>query len=218
MPTYHIAIIGAGPAGLSAGARAAERDRLARRPQPTHVLLEGSPALAQTIQRYQKGKHVMAEPGYLDLRSPVRFGPGSREQVLAGWTEDIARLGVNVRYGAEVRKVSGAKGAFTIALGNGESLQAEHVVLALGLEGNPRKLGVAGEDLPRVQYQLDDPGEYRGETDPGGGRRRLGDRKRAGPRRAERRGPDQPGQGVQPGQGRQPERGGERHRRSRPDG
>ena len=117
MPTYHIAIIGAGPAGLSAGARAAERDRLARRPQPTHVLLEGSPALAQTIQRYQKGKHVMAEPGYLDLRSPVRFGPGSREQVLAGWTEDIARLGVNVRYGAEVRKVSGAKGAFTIALG-----------------------------------------------------------------------------------------------------
>jgi Fe-S-cluster-containing hydrogenase component 2/thioredoxin reductase/CRP-like cAMP-binding protein len=164
MPPYHIAIVGAGPAGLSAGARAAERDRQARRTQPSHILLEGSPALAQTIQRYQKGKHVMAEPGYLDLRSPVRFGAGSREQILSAWTEDLSRLGVNIRYGAEVVKVSGAKGAFQLQLRSGETLQAEHVVLSMGLEGNPRKLGAPGEDLPRVQYQLDDPREYRDEV------------------------------------------------------
>jgi thioredoxin reductase len=36
-------------------------------------------------------------------------------------------------------------------------------VLGIGLQGNLRKLGVAGEDLPFVQYQLDDPDEYRGE-------------------------------------------------------
>src|SRR5450432_916731 len=164
MTRYHIAIIGAGPAGLSAAARAAERDRLAGRAQASYVLLEGSPEPAQTIRRYQKGKHVMAEPGYLDLRSDVAFVAGTREQVLTNWTADLTRLGVNVRYGAEARSIVGAKGAFEVKLGNGESLLAEHVVLAIGLEGNPRKLGVPGENLPRVQYQLDDPKAFRDEV------------------------------------------------------
>jgi len=31
------------------------------------------------------------------------------------------------------------------------------VILAIGLQGNLRPLGVPGEELPRVQYQLDDP-------------------------------------------------------------
>jgi CRP-like cAMP-binding protein/Fe-S-cluster-containing hydrogenase component 2 len=38
------------------------------------------------------------------------------------------------------------------------------VVLAIGLQGNPRKLGAPGEDASFVQYTLDDPEEYRGET------------------------------------------------------
>lgn len=66
---YQIAIISAGPAGLSAAGRAVERDRPAKRATPSYVLLEGFAAHAKTIQRYQKGKHVMAEPGSLDLRS-----------------------------------------------------------------------------------------------------------------------------------------------------
>jgi hypothetical protein len=37
-------------------------------------------------------------------------------------------------------------------------------VLCIGLQGNIRMLGVPGEDLERVQYQLDDPDEYSGET------------------------------------------------------
>ncbi len=160
---HHIAIIGGGPAGLSAAARAAERDRLTGRTQPSYVLLEGSPAPAQTIQRYQKGKHVMCEPGYLDLRSDLRFAAGSREEVLALWSEDLTKLGVNIRYGAEARAITGAKGAFEIKLHNGETVAAEHVVLAIGLEGNPRKLGVPGENLARVQYQLDDPRAFHDE-------------------------------------------------------
>ena len=37
-------------------------------------------------------------------------------------------------------------------------------MLAIGLQGNLRKLGAAGENLPIVQYQLDDPKEYEDET------------------------------------------------------
>jgi flavin-dependent dehydrogenase len=76
---YRIAIIGAGPAGLSAAGRAAELDSKERRPTPSYVLLEGFSAHAKTIQRYQKRKHVMDEPGFLDLRSDMRFGAGARE-------------------------------------------------------------------------------------------------------------------------------------------
>jgi Fe-S-cluster-containing hydrogenase component 2/thioredoxin reductase/CRP-like cAMP-binding protein len=165
---YQIAIVGAGPAGLSAAARAADRDRRARvqgkGSTPSYVLLEAFNVHAKTIQRYQKGKHVMAEPGFLDLRSDMAFGAGSREQVLAKWGEGLQQGGVNIRYGAEVRKVSGNKHAFNLQLASGEIVQAAHVVLAIGLEGNPRKLGAPGEDLERVQYQLDDPREFRDET------------------------------------------------------
>jgi thioredoxin reductase/Fe-S-cluster-containing hydrogenase component 2/CRP-like cAMP-binding protein len=164
MPNFQIVIIGAGPAGLSAAARAAERDKLARRSTPSYVLLEGFNAHAKTIQRYQKGKHVMAEPGFLDLRSDLQFAAGARESILGNWGQGLQRLGVNIRYGAEVKRVSGSKGAFSVQLASGETLTAENVVLAIGLEGNPRKLGVPGEDCPEVQYQLDDPKEFSNET------------------------------------------------------
>lgn len=165
---YQIAIVGAGPAGLSAAARAADRDRRAHKDgkggTPSYVLLEAFNAHAKTIQRYQKGKHVMAEPGFLDLRSDLEFAAGSREKILASWGTGLQKSGVNIRYGAEVRKISGNKHAFNLQLANGETIQAAHVVLAIGLEGNPRKLGATGEDSQRVQYQLDDPKEYRDET------------------------------------------------------
>jgi Fe-S-cluster-containing hydrogenase component 2/CRP-like cAMP-binding protein/thioredoxin reductase len=161
---YQLAILGAGPAGLSCAARAAEIDRRTNQATPTYVLLEGFSLPAKTIQRYQKGKYVMAEPGFLDLRSDVRFAAGTREGILGNWTEDLSRLQVNTRYGCEVQKVTGNAGDFTIALTNGDRLRAASVVLAIGVEGNPRRLGVKGEDENSVLYQLDDPKEFRGET------------------------------------------------------
>ena len=154
---FKIAVIGAGPGGLSAATHAAELGI-------SHVLLEQSAHPANTIQRYQKRKHVMAEPGVLPLRSALPFGPARREEILAAWTEGLARHRVNVRYGATVAKITGARPEFTITLANGEQLLAETVIFAIGLQGNPRQLGVPGQDLPCVQYQLDDPDEYRDES------------------------------------------------------
>jgi Fe-S-cluster-containing hydrogenase component 2/thioredoxin reductase/CRP-like cAMP-binding protein len=161
---FHIAIVGSGPGGLSAATRAAHYDRERRAVSPTYVLLESYSVPAKTIQRYQKGKHVMAEPGYLELRSDVGFAAGTREAVLDGFTRALAAQDVNVRYGAAVKRIAGAKGDFTLELESGERLRAEHVILGIGLEGNPRRMGVPGEEDPRVQYHLDDPEEFRDET------------------------------------------------------
>ena len=80
---FEIIIIGAGPGGLSAASRAAESG-------VSHVLLESSPKIANTIQKYQKGKHVMATPDILPLRSPIDFQAGKREAILEAWEKGIA--------------------------------------------------------------------------------------------------------------------------------
>lgn len=164
---FDIAIIGAGPAGLSAAGRAAEHDSEARKGNPnhkaTHILLEAAPFHANTIQRYQKGKHVMDEPGYLDLRSPMDFSAGKREQILDAWAQGIAATAVNFRAETEVSKISGERGNFTISCSDGTEISANHVVLSIGTQGNPRRLGVEGDSSQFVQYQLDDPDEYTNE-------------------------------------------------------
>ena len=154
---YTVAIIGSGPAGLSAAARAGESGM-------SHVLLESSPHFSNTIFRYQKGKFVMAEPAQLPLRSPLPFDAGKREEILDGWGSAADQASVNVRHSSEVTGIQRERGTFNLTLKNGDSVRAETVVLAIGLQGNIRKLGVEGEDLPFVQYQLDDAGAYHDET------------------------------------------------------
>ena len=154
---YHLGIVGSGPAGLSAAARAAELG-------VAHVLFEGEPHVSNTIHKYQKGKHVMAEPQILPLRSPLPFAAGKREVVLEGWRATARKLGVNIRHNAEVAAIGGRDGLFEIRTRSGETFRCRKVVLAIGVQGNLRKLGVPGEDLEGIQYQLDDPDEYNGET------------------------------------------------------
>src|ERR1700758_5329862 len=89
-----IGIIGSGPAGLSAAAHAAELG-------VSHVLLEAEPHLCNTIHKYQKGKHVMAEPQVLPLRAAVPFAAGKREAILSAWDEGIQRHKVNTRHNAD---------------------------------------------------------------------------------------------------------------------
>ncbi len=154
---FKIAIVGSGPAGISAAARAAERGA-------AHVLLEAEAHLSNTIFRYQKGKFVMDEPTVLPLRSPMPFAAGVREDILKNWSQAVSRFRVNVRYKHEVASIRKGDAGFALKCANGQTIEADAVVLGIGLQGNIRKLGCPGEDLPFVQYQLDDPEEYEGET------------------------------------------------------
>jgi len=150
---FKIVIVGSGPAGLSAAARAAQLGL-------SHVLLEKTDHLSDTIYKYQKGKHVMATPSQLVLRSDFDFEAGKREKVLGTWDKQAEEQKVSVRLNAEVKAIKGAKGDFTVTLTNGEEIKTENVILSIGTQGNPNKMRCDGAELPHVQYQLDDPGEY----------------------------------------------------------
>src|ERR1700749_694524 len=91
---YELAVVGAGPGGLSAAARAAEQ-------QLSHVLLESAAQHANTVQQYQHHKHERAGPGVLPLRSDVSFAAGKGEDSLASWQRAIETSRINVRYRSE---------------------------------------------------------------------------------------------------------------------
>ncbi|MFM9851687.1 MAG: cyclic nucleotide-binding domain-containing protein [Sphingomonadaceae bacterium] len=150
---YRIAIVGSGPAGLSAASRAAQLGL-------SHILLEKTDHLSDTIYKYQKGKHVMATPSQLVLRSDIDFAAGKREVVLDTWDEQTAKNNVAVRKNAEVKAITGTKGDFTLTLVSGEAIRAETIILAIGTQGNPNTMRCPGGDLAHIQYTLDDPGEY----------------------------------------------------------
>jgi len=154
---YKIAIIGSGPAGLSAAAHAAELG-------VSHILFERAKQYSDTIFKFQKRKHVMATPETLPLRSDLPFKESSREEILGGWNDGMGARAINVRMATEVTAITGEKGAFKIATKGGEEVTAEAVILSIGVQGNLRQLGVPGDNWDRVQYQLDDPDEYQNEN------------------------------------------------------
>jgi len=154
---FNIIIIGAGPSGLSAATRAAQQGA-------DYLLLEASPAIANTIRSYQRRKLVMAEPRALPLRSPLAFSASLREVVLDTWEKTISEHRINIRYQSKVTDITSTAKKLKLVLEDGEKLTADHVVLAIGVQGNLRKLEIPGGDSEYVQYQLDDPEAYQNET------------------------------------------------------
>jgi Fe-S-cluster-containing dehydrogenase component/thioredoxin reductase/CRP-like cAMP-binding protein/pSer/pThr/pTyr-binding forkhead associated (FHA) protein len=155
--SVRLAIIGAGPAGIAAAVRAAERGI-------QHVLFERS-VFANTIVKYQKGKLVMAEPTQLPLQADLKvvFEEGVREQVLEWWSAAMAGVGAELVEACEILSIGGQKGAFEIQArdgGGARTIDATHIVLAIGVQGDLRKFGVPGDDQPWVTYQLDDPRDH----------------------------------------------------------
>ena len=68
---------------------------------------------------------------------------------------------MNIRYRERVESIDPKDGVFHVRTGEQQYVAAA-VLLAIGRRGTPRKLGVPGEDLPKVVYRLIDPEQYRG--------------------------------------------------------
>ncbi len=109
-PEFGVAIVGSGPAGMSAATRAAKSGL-------SHILLERRPNLTDTdVTVFTKRKqYVMAAPHNLPLRSDLGFKEGAREEVL----EDLGarsrrRTGQCPAKNAEIVSITGERGAFEL--------------------------------------------------------------------------------------------------------
>ena len=145
-----IAIIGAGPGGLAAAANAAHH-------KISHILFEKS-EIANTIYQYQLGKHVMAEPGNLPLRAQLSFEAGTREEILENWKALVEKFKINLLR-EEILEINKSNEGFLIK-SNKSQVLAKSVVLGIGVQGTPRKLGVKGEESSHVAYTLRDPAAF----------------------------------------------------------
>ena len=82
---------------------------------------------------------------------------------VAGVLEKISRRAdLEVRAGEKVDSIArGRDSIFTVTTQKG-LYRAHAVVLVLGWRGMPRKLGIKGEELPKVMYSLIEAGAYTG--------------------------------------------------------
>ncbi|HEV2861097.1 MAG TPA: NAD(P)-binding domain-containing protein [Pyrinomonadaceae bacterium] len=166
-----VAIIGVGPAGLSA-AITAQRLGL------SYVAIEQDRVLA-TIEAYPANKYVFFKPETMESRGGIRpAGAGQqREEILEGWAREMREAGVRVNEQESCKSVKKAEDGDYFVVKTEQGLEktpvtyhARRVVLALGLRGTPMKLRVPGEELKvtrdgraedKVKYKLTDPEAYR---------------------------------------------------------
>ena len=145
-------IVGAGPAGISASLRAMER-------KLNYLTIEQD-EVGGTVAKYPRQKLVMTSPVELPLYGRFKKMELSKEELIALWKSLLARSDFNVRTGEKVEDIQkGADGTFTIVSNKGQ-YRARAVILGLGRSGNPRKLGVKGEELPKVMFRLIETDHY----------------------------------------------------------
>ncbi len=148
-----VVIVGAGPSGIAASLSAKER-------KLDFVTIEQD-SLGGTVASFPRRKLVMTAPATLPLVGKVKFTETTKEALLEFWQKVERSTNLKINYGERLEKVERKGDVFEVRTTKGRYL-ARAVLLAIGRRGTPRKLGVPGEELPKVTYRLSDPAQYRG--------------------------------------------------------
>lgn len=149
---HDVLIVGAGPAGISASLRAIEN-------KLNYVTLDEG-EIGGTVAKYPRQKLVMTSPVQFPMHGKFKKTELSKEELMAFWKKVCERADFKVRQGEKVEDVKkGQDGIFTVSTPKGQ-YRADNVVLAIGKSGSPRKLGVPGEELPKVMYRLIEADHY----------------------------------------------------------
>jgi thioredoxin reductase (NADPH) len=149
---YDVLVIGAGPAGIAASLRAIQH-------KMKYLTLERD-EIGGTVAKYPRQKLVMTSPVEFPMYGKFKKTELSKENLLAFWDKVLHRADFKVRTGQKVEDIKrGPDGIFTVSSQDSQ-YRAHAVILALGRTGTPRKLGVPGEELPKVMYRLIEADHY----------------------------------------------------------
>ena len=149
-----VVIIGAGPAGFSASLQAMSKGL-------KYITLEQD-SLGGTVFQFPRGKLVMTAPFHLPIIGSVKFRETTKEALLDFWLEAERKTNVKINYGEKVEKIEKTETGFNVTTNN-NVFTAHSVLLTIGRRGTPRKLGIPGEEMSKVVYNLIDPEQYRGQ-------------------------------------------------------
>ncbi len=146
-----VLIVGAGPAGFSAA--------LGAKQHGLRALTVEQESLGGTVFHYPRGKVVMTAPAKLPIYGKTKFKETTKEELLAFWNDVAKETGVAINYEERMEKITRNNTGFDIKTSRG-TYSSRTIMLALGRRGTPRKLGIPGEDQPKVLYSLIDPAQY----------------------------------------------------------
>lgn len=138
-------VIGCGPAGLATSLFALERG--------VDLKTIEREDIGGTVRLFPRNKLVMTHPlvvpGYGRLTGPEI----QKERLMDLWGQIVHKAGLKVNTQEGVSGIVPRDGGFDVMTPLGNH-RAKRVVIAIGRRGTPRKLGVPGEDLPKVMYAL----------------------------------------------------------------
>jgi thioredoxin reductase (NADPH) len=152
---FDVVIIGAGPAGLSAGLSALEAGL-------RFAIIEQEHSLGGAIFHYPRQKIAMTSDIVLALVGRIKMREISKEDLLAFWKGVTQTHQLGIRFGERMERIETVADGLVVHTTK-ESLKARAVLLAIGRRGTPRTLDVPGEDLSKVTYRLVDPQQYAGQ-------------------------------------------------------
>lgn len=148
-------VVGAGPAGISAA--------LGLMQGGLNVQLIDQDRFGGTILNYPRNKVTMTGSLHFPVYGKVSKRTMSKEQLLELWNDIQKKTHLSALTQTRIDSISrdARTGIFTLSSTKG-IFQAANVLLAVGRRGSPNRLGVPGEDLPKVHYRLLEPEVFRG--------------------------------------------------------
>jgi thioredoxin reductase len=148
-----VVIVGSGPAGISASLAAKEAGL-------RFVTIEQEDGLGGSVYQYPRAKVAMTAPMTLPIVGKFSKYEISKEELLEFWNKVIKQTGLKINFMERMDSLKKVGNSFVVKTSKAE-YKTVNVLLAIGRRGTPRKLGVPGEEQPKVVYRLIDAEQYR---------------------------------------------------------
>jgi thioredoxin reductase len=144
---YDVAIVGIGPAGLSATALAKQRGL-------KYIAIEQDQVVATIQQTYQAGKYVFYNPVDQPARGGIKLdgAGGVKEAMIGSWMQTVKSNGLVINEYESCKNIKREGDFFIVETEQDRTRKkmkylARRVILAIGNRGVPMKLNAPGEDL-----------------------------------------------------------------------